>query len=333
MDRSVDLVKKAIEFRGPERVPVSFTQFKTPGFTTDFPKVYGEDFHFVMGSAFNFNFISETQYIDEWGCIWETFGDTMGEVKTHPLKEWEDLEKLKIPDLENPARYENQKPMIEQNQDKFKMGAIAFVLFERMHHLRGFQQLMEDFYLERENVEKLGDIIVEHTIRVINTYAELGCDAIFSTDDWGVQDRLLISPKLWREIFKPRYKKIFDAAHKRNMKYILHSCGQITDILDDFIEIGLDVIQMDQQDNMGIDLLSERFGGRICFFCPTDIQTTLINNDKELIEAKAKELIEKLGKFKGGFMAKTYPQPTDIGATEESVKTMCEAFIKYGRYF
>jgi len=331
MDKSVDIVRKAIEFQGPERIPVCFIHSNARGFTTDFAAEYGNDFAMIFPYSKNVK-ISERQSMDEWGCIWESFGNTMGEVKGHPLKDWKDLDKIKIPDLENPKRYEMFKPVLEKEKDKFKVGYISFVLFERMHYLRGFQQLLEDLYLERENVEKLGDILVEHTIKIINTYADLGCDGIFSTDDWGVQDRLLISPTLWREIFKPRYKKIFDAAHKRNMKYFLHSCGKISEIIGDFIEIGLDVLQLDQQDNMGVDYLSENFGGKICFFCPVDIQTTLATNNHKAIEAKAKELIEKLGKFNGGFMAKTYPQPSDIGVTEESVKVMCEAFVKYGRY-
>ena len=55
----------------------------------------------------------------------------------------------------------------------------------------------------------------------------------------------------------------------------MHSCGGILDVIEDFVEIGVDVLQIDQQDNMGIDELARRFAGRLCFFCPVDIQTTL----------------------------------------------------------
>ena len=332
MDKSIDLVKKAIEFRGPERVPVNFIHFVAKDFKTDFALKYGNDFFIAPPVGFERQPISEKQSIDEWGCIWESFNETMGEVKGHPLKNWSTLDSLKIPDSYNPVRYEYIKPLLAQNCDKFKIVFFFFFLFERMHSLRGFTQLMEDFYFERENVEKLGDMLVSYNIKLINTFADLGFNGILVTDDWGIQDSLMISPQLWRNIFKPKYKNIVDAAHQKGMKFFLHSCGQISSIIGDLIEIGVDVLQLDQQDNMGIDFLSKNFGGKICFFCPTDIQTTLISNDHKAIEAKAKELIEKLGKFKGGFMAKTYPQPTDIGVTEESVKVMCEAFNKYGLY-
>jgi len=331
MDKSIDLVKKAIEFRGPERVPVNYMHFVAKDFKTDFTAKYGDDFFITPPAGFEREPISEKQSRDEWGCIWESFNDTMGEVKGHPLKDWHTLSSLKIPD-NNPIRYEWVRPLLSQNYNKFKIAVIFFFLFERMHSLRGFNQLMEDLYINRENVEKLCDMLVDYNIKLINTFANLGYDGIFVTDDWGVQDRLMINPQLWRLIFKSKYKSIIDVVHQKGMKFFLHSCGHISSIIDDLIEIGVDVLQLDQQDNMGIDFLSKNFGGKICFFCPTDIQTTLGKNDHKAIEAKAKELIEKFGKFNGGFIAKTYPQPTDIGATEESVMVMCEAFKKYGQY-
>ena len=133
-------------------------------------------------------------------------------------------------------------------------------------------------------------------------------------------------------MFKPYYKKIISAAHKNNLDMMLHICGNISEIIEDLIEIGLDVLQIDQQDNMGIEVLGEKYKGRITFFCPVDIQTTLCTGDQQKIKEKAVQLLECFGDETGGFLAKMYPQPTSIGITADSMETMCKTFIEYGKY-
>src|SRR3989339_1755087 len=137
-------------------------------------------------------------------------------------------------------------------------------------------------------------------IAAVRRFSKLGADGYYFWDDWGFQDRLMISPDLWREIWKPRYKRIWDAVHEEGMLSFLHSCGYIVDILDDLIEAGLDVIQMDQQQNMGLEMLSERFGGRITFFCPVDIQNMMINGTADQIRACCRKMARTLGRENGG---------------------------------
>jgi hypothetical protein len=150
-------------------------------------------------------------------------------------------------------------------------------------------------------------------------------------DDWGVQDKLMISPQHWREIWKPRYRRVFAAAHEAGMLTLLHSCGYIVDIIDDLIEVGLDVIQLDQQENMGLDLLSRRFAGRIAFWCPVDIQTTMCHGSLDDIRRYCWTLAEKLGSVKGGFLPKWYGDPAGAGHQQEAVNVMCEEFLKVSR--
>ena len=155
---------------------------------------------------------------------------------------------------------------------------------------------------------------------------------MIAIEDLGLQERLIVAPNLWREVFKPRMAQIVAKTHSRKMHFISHTCGGILDIIEDFIEIGVDVVQIDQQDNMGIDELAHRYAGRICFFCPVDIQTTLPVGTFAQIEAKAKQLIKAFGSDGGGFMAKTYPQPEAIDIPEANTKFMCDVYKKYGCY-
>jgi Pyruvate/2-oxoacid:ferredoxin oxidoreductase delta subunit len=137
--------------------------------------------------------------------------------------------------------------------------------------------------------------------------------------------------KHWRELWKPRYQRIFEAAHKAGLVTILHSCGYIVDILDDLIEAGLDVIQMDQQMNMGLDLLSRRFRGRITFYCPVDIQAVMAFGNESTIRAYCREMVSKLGTPTGGFIAGYYSSPQSVGHTPEAIRAMCEEFMAIDR--
>lgn len=85
----------------------------------------------------------------------------------------------------------------------------------------------------------------------------------------------------------------------------LHSCGHIVAILDDLIEIGLDAIHMDQQENMGLELLGQRFGGRLTFFSPVDIQTAMHRSLDE-VRAYARKMVRLLGRPEGGILPRWY---------------------------
>ena len=173
---------------------------------------------------------------------------------------------------------------------------------------------------------------MESCLGVVDCFADRGADGIIAIEDLGLQSQLMIDPDLWRAIYKPRMARIVKKCHDRNMHFLCHTCGGILDVIEDYIEIGVDVLQIDQQDNMGIDELARRYAGRICFFCPVDIQTTLPGGSFEQIEAKVKELIKAFGSKGGGFMAKTYPQPEAINIPEANTRFMCEMFRKFGKY-
>jgi hypothetical protein len=90
---------------------------------------------------------------------------------------------------------------------------------------------------------------------------------------------------------------------------------------------------MDQQENMGVENLSRRFGGRLCFWCPVDIQKTMNKGSVEDVRKYARKLIDEFGKFDGGFIAKWYPSPEAAGHSWEKIDAMSETFIEYGSQF
>ena len=267
--------------------------------------------------------------------IWETLpGDkTFGQTFNKPLDDYANLKNYLFPDFSDKERYKPLAESIKKNgNDKFILAMSAFSLIHRLEYLRGHENAMMDPYQYPDELHELLGILTELSIKSLPRLAEIGVDGIISYDDWGHQDRAIMSPETFREFFKPEYIKFHQAVHRHGMLAFMHSCGYITELLDDMIGSGLDVIQMDQQKNMGVENLGKRFGGRICFWCPVDIQHVMPFATLNEIESYAENLIDTLGKFNGGFIAKYYPSPEAVGHTPEQLKTMCDAFVKYGKY-
>jgi len=295
----------------------------------DFPEAYGgTDFAGTGMSPSPDGRPSEG--VDEWGAVWENMGTTqLGEVKKFPLTSWDDWEKLSIPDVTLESRFERLAGARQQAGDKFLFG-YGVSLYERVHFIRGLENTWMDIYDEPVKLARLLDILVEMNLYVIKRYAAEGVDGYIFPDDWGLQNRLMISPAKWRELWKPRYGRVYQAAHKAGMANFLHSCGHIVDILDDLIEIGLDAIHMDQQENMGLELLGRRFGGRLTFFSGVDIQVGLQRSNEE-IRQYCRRMARLLGRPTGGFIPRWYTDPKGAGHRDDAIATMCEEFQTISR--
>ncbi|MHB0937904.1 MAG: uroporphyrinogen decarboxylase family protein [Armatimonadota bacterium] len=314
MFTSRELVRRAIRFEGIDRLP------------HDFPEPFGSDFAGIGMHPSPDD--RPPNGMDEWGAVWENIGVCqLGEVKSFPLRDWADFDKLPIPDIHRPERWNDLAGAREQAGDKFLLG-YGLSIYERAHFIRGLENVWMDLYDAPEELGRLLDILLEMNLVAIERYAAAGADGFIFCDDWGLQNRLMIAPEKWREIWKPRYARIYAAAHAAGLCTFLHSCGYIVDILDDLIEVGLDVIHMDQQENMGLLLLGERFGGRLTFFAPVDIQQTMARANLDEIRAYAREMTRLLGRQNGGFIPRWYTDPAGAGHRQEAIEAMCEEFLR-----
>lgn len=334
---SKERVRNAIHFRGVDRIPVNFN---IDAQLTPDAKKYDDDIVWSVldpNPQFAPSVDDATYYENEWHVIFKRLTTLIGEPYQSPINDIEKIDQYQIPDLGADYRFKSTKKIAKENPDKYVLGTMGAsktgaMLFMLLLDLFGFEECMINLAMYPDEVESLISRITDEHIKSIEGFAAAGVDGVIAGDDLGLQKTLLISPNTWRKLFKPYYAKIIKAAHDNHIDMMLHICGYIVDIIDDLIEIGLDVLQIDQQDNMGIDVLSEKYKGKIAFFCPTDIQTTLIGDDQKKIEAKAKQLVESLGSEKGGFIAKMYPQPASLDIKQKSIDTMCESFLRYGKY-
>jgi uroporphyrinogen decarboxylase len=180
--------------------------------------------------------------------------------------------------------------------------------FNLMMSLRGFENVLMDVALQTDFLTRLMDKVWEFEAGLIEEYAACGVDGVWFFDDWGTEDSLFIRPDAWREIFKPRYREQFRMAHDRGMHVFFHSCGYVWDIIPDLIEIGVDVLNLEQPnifaaDGMsGVDRMASIFGGKVCFCTNPDGQRVLAYASPSEVTQEVKHVISAFSKFGGGLI-------------------------------
>ncbi len=201
----------------------------------------------------------------------------------HPLQTVNDvseLESLPWPDVEDPRHYAALGRRVRQieDEDRVAVGQCACSLFESAWYLRGMDQLFFDLTEDHPVGNWLLDYFTRRTCCAVRAYGEAGVDVVFLGDDVATQQSLMMSPGFWREHLRPRLQRIIDTvrAHQRKPTRIAyHSDGALTDLVDDLIEMGIDIINPVQPECMPFDQTVQRFGDRVAFWGMVGTQTTM----------------------------------------------------------
>lgn len=324
MQTSYEVVKNALYFNGPDRLPM------------DFPEYGDSDFRGVGWNQIGTGGSGQGSTLDEWGCTWSrTEVENMGTVTGSPIDEWSKLDSYRWPDANNPAFYEGMERRFEGCDGKYIFTYIFGLLFERLHYLHGFENTLADLYLEPEKIELVLDRITEFDITLIENISGRFPGQIHGlnfSEDWGTERGTLISVPLFEEVFLPRYKKIFGACRKAGWDVWMHSCGKINDFIPMLIEAGVTSLNMFQPNVNGIEEIGQKFAGKVCFHTCCDIQTTLVTGTDEEIAAEAEKLMKLWGTPQGGFVACDYGNVAAIGSNLHRKRVMYEAFKKNDPY-
>lgn len=246
----------------------------------------------------------DMQWVDEWGTRWgHAFGGVGATPVDEPLKDWAQLDEYLdtgIPDPHAPGRFDAAKPALDRHPAKYRYGVVHLAMFERLHALRGMQNLFTDFYTNEADVLRLMDALQAYLIEIVRAWGDMGADGVFMTDDWGSQSGLFIAPDLWRHFFKQYYANVFAEVHRLGMDVLFHSCGNVTDIVEDLVDAGMDVLDPVQPGAMDIDRLASEFGGKTAFSGAVDIQHLLCDGTPQTIKDEVHRIIDTLGRPFGG---------------------------------
>jgi len=334
-------VIRAIEFEGPDRVPNGC--YALPGAfyrhgkkLVDLLQRYPSDFHSFVSTWTDMIevFRDSVPYKaginrDPWGCVWKTIHPGIfGRIIEHPLADLKNLEDYELPDIDEVVDFDKVEKSIRLSGHQRYILGDSENFFERLHFLHGYENTLIDLTLGRREIRKLIDLLFDFKMRFIKRWLELDIDGLYFLDDWGTQHGLMINPRIWREIFKPLYKQMFDAVHKAGKHVFFHSDGYVLDIIPDLIEIGVDALNI-QVDLMGVKVISERFGGKVCILADIDRQHLLPFGKPDEIKEHIKHIIQAFSNFNGGLIAWGEIGP-DVPL--ENAEAMLWAFEKYGQY-
>jgi len=244
-------------------------------------------------------------YTDNWGCVWHVAEDgVVGEVKEFPLENWSDLVSFKPPhDVLDDSDFSTVNKSVA-GSSKFSLSSTKVRPFERLQFLRGSEQTYIDLMYGSKELMQLLEMMHDFYLRDIGMWAETDVDGISFMDDWGAQHALLISPDMWREIFKPIYKDYCDVIHEHGKFVFMHSDGYIEPIIPDLIEIGVDALNS-QLFCMDIEEIGEKYRGKITFWGEIDRQNILPFGTEGDVRNAVRRVRNALDHGRGGVIAQT----------------------------
>ncbi len=322
---SRERVKRCVEYTNPDRCPLTL------------PSPHPCDM--VMGGVTGdpewkpwrtWEFEDCKQWEDEWHNVWKCLPNTTrGEVIEGVLKDWSDLETYEMPRFHLPERYERAQEIFTEHPDKFHMGGLPGMPFAIMRYMRTVETFLADVLLYPDEVMELQRRVVDLLKTVLDQYSKTDIDGVIFAEDWGTQERLLVSPKTWHEIFEWGYREVTSHARSLGIKMFMHSCGYIKEIIPTLVDIGIDCLQLDQPRLSGLDFLAEHCHGKTAIWSPVDIQWDLPTGDEEYIRMRARELVDKLGSNGGGFICGHYGDPKSLAVEPEWQEWATDEFLKY----
>lgn len=309
-------VKRAIEFRHPDQLPIRLASMPA------------ESDMVIFGVQTAADWTQSDPTADEWGCRWQNLGIGCGQVVGHPLEDWSAWESgYRIPDPNAAGRLDRLQELISQYSDWYIGCTLEGVSgFNRLMFLRGFDNILVDPLLEPERFAALADAVFDFENQLIRRLTDTGVDCICLYDDWGTQHGLMMSPTHVRQFYKERYRRQFALIHECGMHVYLHSCGNVWEMIPDMIEIGVDVLNLEQLNLFGIERIADLCRGKVCLHSGVDSQTTLIHGTLAEIREEARRVVSTIHRAEGGLIV--YGDVTrDHGyVPEERIDAMIETF-------
>jgi hypothetical protein len=303
-------VKRTLHFDGPDRIPrqtwvLPWADIHFPAMVEKIRSDYPDD---ILASLPFYKTPLPVEgdryepgaYVDEWGCIFKNIQrGAIGEVKDPILKEWSDLDRVHIP-VERLSVDKDEVNAFCRSTDRYVQAGCVPRPFERLQFIRGTENLLLDLMDEPPELFTLLERIHEFYCKELALWAETEVDCLFFMDDWGSQNTMLVSPDLWRRIFKPLYRDYAEIAHEKGKHLFMHSDGHILHIIPDLVEVGIDALNS-QVSIMGEENLTP-FRGKITFWGEPDRQYLLRAGTKAEVLEAASRMKECLFQ-KGGLIA------------------------------
>jgi uroporphyrinogen decarboxylase len=283
--------------------------------------------------------------IDSWGSGQREIGPGDWYPGVHPLAEAATAEELERyahwPDMSDPTRIAHVRAQARRlaADNEYAIMATPWLLFpfERAHAMQGMDTFLVNMAIHpdfaRALLEKIAGFCKELMGRFL---AELGghVDIVKIGDDLGTQERLMISPRMYRDFLKPIHADFIRFIRERtDAAVFFHSDGDVAPLIDDFIEIGVDIlnpVQTSAGSMSELPALKRRYGRNIAFCGAIDTHRVLPHGSVEEVREEVRRVIGILGPGGGYLAGAVHTVMNDV--PPENVLAMVDAVEKFGRY-
>ena len=287
---------------------------------------------------YDVNARADQPYTDVFGCVWKTAMDgIVGSVLEHPLADISKFAAYKFPDPEKSmglgsidwaafeAQVARQKARGEMTYGDLRHGHT----FQQLCDIRGYMDTLMDLTDEEPEVLELLEGLCQFNLSQIRHFLKADVDMIRIPEDLGMQVGPMISPDLFRQHIKPLYQRMLEPVRQAGKIIHMHSDGDIRSLVDDIIEGGVDVINLQDLVN-GVDWIGSRFRGKTCVDLDIDRQKITPFGTPAEIDAHIKHCIETVGCPDGGLMMiyGLYP-----GVPLENVRALMDAMTRYSSFY
>ncbi len=283
-------------------------------------------------------------FIDDWGSGQVEIEDGTWYPAVHPMAEAttiDVIERYPWPDMDDPSRVAHVHDVAARlaTDGRYAILATPWLLFpfERAFAMQGLEQFLMNLAVEPDFAEALLRAIAERCKVLMGHFLdELGddVDMIKIGDDLGTEQSLLMSPSMYRRILKPIHADYIAFIRQRTKaKVFFHTDGDVFDLLDDLVEIGVDILNPVQSGSGKLGNLAEvkrRYGTNLAFCGAIDTQHVLPTGTPEEVRAEVRRAIGTLGPGGGYLLAAVHTIMNEV--PPENVLAMVDAAVEFGTY-
>jgi len=342
----MDNMLKAYTFNYPDYIPINMSFYHSTWQTGDPDKIQDEMLKhkrlfpgyvkktYKADDVIHPPYRRKGRYIDSWGVEWETLANGItGAAINHPLKNITDVCSFKAPaaaehDGWGPVNWEDitrEAKALKNNGKPVRLSLRHGFMFLTLTYIRGFENFIYDMFDDIPEVWELIEIVERFNADYLERCMGLSPDIMCFPEDLGAQSSAMISPDLFKKFIKPSYIRLMGLAKSANSLIHMHSDGYILDLIDDIIECGADIINLQDLVN-GIENIRSLLKDRVAIDLDIDRQNIVVFGTPKDIDGHIREIAEKLGDKRGGLSMSS----SIIGDVPfENIKAVMDALEKY----
>jgi hypothetical protein len=305
-----DQVRAAIRFGGPPRPPRANSLWYNPATLA----AHDDAFRALLD-----DYPDDTVNVSMWIDYWQAPDDDPGyryafgdkhkpdEIPhfAYPvIDDWSELDAFlaDFPTAERPDAVRAVRAARQAHPDRYVLAGWGHYFHQRLAYIRGIQPLMFDFYDAQDELRAVMDRLLDLYRVWARRAAEAGADGVWAGDDLGSQRSLFIRPETSCTLYAPYYEALAGVLHDNGLDFWLHTCGNITELMDDLIACGVDALHPIQVGTMDDPAIAGTYGGRIAFWIGMDVQQILPFGTPDEVRAHVRERIRTFNRPEGGLI-------------------------------